>query len=48
VQKDFFNSIGQNRLLPHRNTIDRFSPINRHYLTVTFPAEYRACVNPQR
>jgi hypothetical protein len=39
---------GQNLPLPHRNTGDRFTPINRHYLTVTFPAEYGACVNPQR
>jgi hypothetical protein len=28
--------VGQNLLLPQRNTDDRFSPINRHYLTVTF------------
>jgi hypothetical protein len=27
--------VGQILLLPHCNTDDRFTPINRHYLTVT-------------
>jgi hypothetical protein len=31
VQKDFFNSIGQNLRLPQRNIGIRFNPISRHY-----------------
>jgi hypothetical protein len=30
VQKDFFNSIGQNLLLPQRNSKDRFTAFTGH------------------
>jgi len=37
VQKDFFNSIGQNLLLPQRNSNDRFTAFTGHVINSDQP-----------